>query len=123
MTPQKTLLTLAAVALSLRAPAFAVAVPEGSAGYNATDSYLSRAGVAYTATEPAPAGRTKPGATLRDAPGEDVEPGGFHIYESVAELPPYEVTVIDAEHERCYVRKRPVCVKGSFCGYVCEQVG
>lgn len=86
------------------------------------DSVAARARIVYTSTEPSQAGRTRRGTRLRDRPGKDVEPGGFTIYDSVAELPSYDVRAVDAKHERCYVRTVPACVKGSFCGYACEQV-
>jgi hypothetical protein len=122
MLPRRTaaaaLLCAASAALALRAHAAAV---------NRTDTHLRRAGVAYVRPEPGPAGRVKRGSRLRDAPGQDREPFGVHIYNSVNDLPPYAVTTGDAQHEKCYkrdvLRLNRVCVKGSFCGYVCEQVG
>lgn len=100
---------------------FALASSAFSAAVNKTDTYLNRLGVAYVQTHQAPAGRVKRGAYLRDLPGEDKEPYGFPIYDSIKDIPPYRVTSEDALHAKCYKREQ-VCLNGAFCGYVCEQV-
>lgn len=102
--------------LSLMAVACAATV-------NKTDTYLRRVGVSFVQAQPAPAGKIQRGAVLRDAPGEDVEPHGFPIYDSIHDIPPYVVTNEDALHAKCTVREsRQVCLKGAMCGYVCEQI-
>lgn len=94
-----------------------------AAAVNKTDTYLHRVGVSFVQTETAPAGKIQRGAALRDTPGEDIEPHGFPIYNSINDIPPYRVTSEDALHAKCTVREsQQVCMKGAMCGYVCEQV-
>lgn len=94
-----------------------------AAAVNKTDTYLRRVGVSYVQVQPAPAGKIERGAVLRDAPGEDVEPHGFPIYDSIHDIPPYVVTSEDAMHAKCTIREsRQVCLRATMCGYVCEQV-
>lgn len=94
-----------------------------AAAVNKTDTYLHRVGVSFVQFQPAPAGKIQRGAVLRDTPGEDVEPHGFPIYDSIKDIPPYVATSADMVHAKCSIREsRQVCLKGAMCGYVCEQV-
>lgn len=120
MPPARAILALAAAAVLSHGAAVPSDTRDLSRAVN--DTVLARRGIAYTETVPLQAGRTRRGARLRDRPGDDVEPDGVTIYDSVAELPTYVVRAVDATHERCYVRTVPACLKGTFCGYACEQV-
>lgn len=91
---------------------------------NSSDTVLYRTGISLVSPHKPSEHAVAASSSVRrhNRPGEDRDPEGVTVYESLNEVPTSHLLSIANAHSKCYAAQEKLCWRAYVCGHRCEQI-